>query len=131
MALYARYRNTLIGKGSVGLLLLACVFLVGIGVFPIDTGAPHTFFSWAFFSSIIISLTVMLWPMAKDAVLSLSGRAFTMTTVLTGYVTIGLVVMGAMRLALSEALVVIALDLWVIVTCLMLSRASLTPGSGS
>jgi hypothetical membrane protein len=131
LALYLRYRQSIVGKGSAGLLLLACLFLVGVGVFPIDTGAPHTFFSWAFFSTIIISLTVMLWPMGKDAVLSLSGRGLTTTVVLTAYVTIALVALGVMELALSEALVVIALDLWVIVTCIMLLRASFTPGSGS
>ncbi len=114
-ALYHKLCVCSLGKISSLMFMLAAVFLIGVGLFPIDTGAPHTFFSWAFFSTAIISLTFMLPPFHQVVCLSHVSLVATAGVVLTGYVTIILVATDLMELALSEALVVIALNLWVLI----------------
>ena len=112
--LYRKFEHTNLGKISIGTFVLAAISLIGIGVFPINTGSPHTFFSWAFFSTVIISLTIMLRPIWMFSRLGRPIVVVTLGTVMVGYITIILVATKNMELALSEALVVISLLIWTI-----------------
>ncbi|TFG55673.1 MAG: DUF998 domain-containing protein [Methanomassiliicoccus sp.] len=99
--LYRKFEHIALGKISTGAFVLAAISLVGIGVFPINTGTPHTFFSWVFFSTVIISQTIMLRPIWMSPRLGRPALVVTLGTVMVGYITIILVATKNMELALS------------------------------
>lgn len=121
-AIYDQLLKSYLGRPSSLLFIMSAIFLIGVGVFPIDTGDPHKFFSWAFFSTVIIALTLMIHPYRCDSKLCRLGLLTTAVVVSIGYVTIILVATGLMELALCEALVVMALNVWVVVTGVLLLR---------
>ncbi|MCG7844717.1 MAG: DUF998 domain-containing protein [Methanomassiliicoccales archaeon] len=111
-ALYSELGHGMMGRISTAMFSISGVLLVGIGLFPINTGAPHTFFSWAFFSVVIVSLTLM-FIQCRHIIKPRSAWTVSMAGVLIiAYGTIVLVALGLMELALCEALVVIALIVW-------------------
>jgi hypothetical membrane protein len=122
MALHQQLTQKRLGRISTMIFIVAAVLLIGVGVFPIDTGAPHTFFSWGFFITIITTMTLMLHPYRCDMKLCRLGFATTAVVVLIGYGTILLVSLDLMELALSEALIVMGLNIWVVITGVLLLR---------
>jgi len=111
-ALYRRMRRTLLEKVSTLTFAVSSILLVGVGLFPIDTGAAHTFFSWSFFIVVIVSLTLMFFPCQRNMGLRSIGTIALTGVLITAYVTMTLVALDIIELALSEALIVIALNIW-------------------
>jgi hypothetical membrane protein len=56
------------GRLGSGLMVLASLMLIGIGIFPIDTGTPHTVLSYSFFATAALALFVLIPPIWKSHV---------------------------------------------------------------
>jgi hypothetical membrane protein len=122
MAVYQQLTTNYLGRISAMIFIAAAILLIGVGVFPINTGTTHTFFSWGFFITIITAMTLMLHPYRSDRKLCRLGFATTLVVVLIGDVTILLVTLDLMELGLSEALIVMGLNIWVVITSILLLR---------
>lgn len=123
LAVYQHLTRNVLGRISALIFILAAVFLIGVGVFPINTGAAHTFFSWSFFITIITAITLIVHPYRCDMKLCRLGFAASVGVVLIGYITLPLVGLGIIELGLSEALVVMGLNVWVVITSVILLRS--------
>lgn len=89
---------------------LASLLLIGVGLFPIDTGTPHTLVSYSFFGTAALALVLLIGPFAKSYVFHPS------MAMLTGLLLLVCLV-GAAILPLPglEALAVGCLLLWMFV----------------
>ena len=58
LSVYEFGKEDRLGKAGFALLLLACIFLLGIGVFPETAGSIHMQFSVAFFVTLPVSIIV-------------------------------------------------------------------------
>jgi len=94
---------------------LGCVFLILVGVFPIDTGDLHDNVSWAFFILIVLSLMLMMVPFRDHRTLGRPGFIATLAVVLLTIIDLLMVYSRMMRYELCEALVVLCLTAWVMV----------------
>ena len=100
----------IVGRGGAVMMGLASLFLIGVGLFPIDTGTPHTVVSLSFFGSAAVALLLMIGPFARSYVFHPSMAILTAVLLL---VCLG----GAAFLTLPaiEALAVGCLLLWMFV----------------
>lgn len=105
--------NSKLWKAGTGLFILASLFLIGIGVFPINTGDPHTFFSYAFFGTVLLALSLIALPVGR-----LLGRSASILTIALIGVSLALLVMTS--IPLTEAVAVICLLIWSGVVSLMI-----------
>lgn len=100
-------KGSLLGRIGAGLLLIASIFLIGVGVFPITTGDPHTFFSYAFFLTALIALIVLVLPVARRVPM---GGGLSILTAGLVLVSIGFLVTSS--IPMTEAVAVICLLIW-------------------
>ena len=107
IGLYRTLSTTPLGRMGSGLLAIASVLLIGVGLFPIHTGLPHTFFSYAFFIVAVISLATLVVPIWRSHVFHASGG---MVSALL--LVIGLIGAAGLSTAGAEALAVGCLLLW-------------------
>jgi hypothetical membrane protein len=77
VGLYRVLSTTSLGKLGTSLLAVSSLLLVGIGLFPIDTGEPHTILSYGFFVTAALSLATLIVPIWKSHVLHPSGAVVT------------------------------------------------------
>ena len=104
-----------LGKVATITFDLGCVFLMLVGIFPIDTGDLHDNVSWAFFILIVLSLMLMMVPFRDHRTLGRPGFIATLAVVLLTIIDLLMVYSGMMRYELCEALVVLCLTAWVLV----------------
>ncbi|MDD1772006.1 MAG: DUF998 domain-containing protein [Methanomassiliicoccales archaeon] len=104
-----------LGKTATITFDLGCVFLMLVGIFPIDTGDLHDKVSWAFFILIVLSLMLMMVPFRDHRTLGRPGFIATLAVVLLTIIDLLMVYSGLMRYELCEALVVLCLTTWVMV----------------
>ncbi|MDW5562730.1 MAG: DUF998 domain-containing protein [Methanomassiliicoccus sp.] len=109
VGLYRLLSTSKLGKLGAGTLGLASVFLIGIGLFPIDTGSPHTTASLGFFVLGGAAMALLIVPVWRSHVLNRGGGALTAIVLLTA-------IAGVMTLPLpaAEALAVGCVLLWTV-----------------
>ena len=100
-------------QGSMSLAMLAAIFLIGVGLFPIHVEFWHTFFSWAFFLTMMGAIIVSIpgdWERA--------GRARNIAVTSLMLILIATSLLGFTALALAEAVAVIFIMAWVVIRSL-------------
>ncbi|MBI0583235.1 MAG: DUF998 domain-containing protein [Methanomassiliicoccus sp.] len=105
--LYRVLSTSTLGKMSAAAMGLASVLLIGVGLFPIDTGSAHTAFSYAFFITAAAAMALIIVPAWRSHVLHRSIGA--LTPVLLG---IGIIGVATLEFPAAEALAVSLLLLW-------------------
>lgn len=100
--------------GSV-LFLTSAFALLAIGIFPIDTGAPHTVASWTFFVVAMVSLLLMAKPIGDSEVF---GRIGMLPTVIAPVLSLTLLMLTSVPLA--EAVAVICLMVWAAIISILI-----------
>lgn len=110
VGLYKVLSPGLMGRAGAVLMGLASLMLIGVGLFPIDTGTPHTVVSYSFFGTAALALVLLISPFAKSYVFHPS------MAMLTGLlVLVCLVGAAILELPGLEALAVGCLLLWMFV----------------
>lgn len=107
IGLYRVLSTSTLGKAGSILVGISSIFLVGIGLFPIDTGEPHTVLSYGFFLTAAVSLAVLIAPLWKSHVFHPSGGMLTAVLL-----AIPLISIAFLPVAGVEALAVGCLLLW-------------------
>lgn len=107
--LYRVLSSSLLGRLGTVTLGIASLFLIGVGVFPIDTGTAHTVASLGFFGLGAIALAMLIVPAWRSHVLHRGGGLLTMVLLL-----ISLVGVATLSIPAAEALSVGCLLLWTV-----------------
>jgi hypothetical membrane protein len=107
--------RTWLGRVGAVMFLLSAFALLAIGLFPIDTGTPHTVASWTFFILSLSSLLVMVAPMRQSDVF---GRLGAISSLIASLFPLALLLTTSVPLA--EAMAVIALMIWASIVSLMM-----------
>ena len=107
IGLYRVLSTTAGGRMGTGLLAFAALLLVGIGLFPIDTGTPHTLLSYAFFAIAALALFVLVPPIWKSHVFHASMGLLSFVLLVIGVAGVLLPTISS-----TEALAVACLLLW-------------------
>lgn len=95
------------GRIGAAIMFLGGVALIGVGIFPIDTGTPHTVFSYVFFGLMLLALSILILPLFRH---TLFGKAMGIITLLA--VAISLAFLFSSPIPLTEAVAVICLLIW-------------------
>lgn len=109
IGLYALMDGRLLGQIGAVVAMVGAIALIGVGVFPITTGDYHTFFSYAFFGIMLVSLLLLAYPIWKERRLG----------PLAGLLTVGALVVSlgflfTTSIPLTEAVAVICLLMWMV-----------------
>lgn len=107
VGLYRVLSTSAAGRLGTTTMGLASVMLIGVGVFPIDTGMPHRIVSLAFFMLAAIAMVLIIVPAWKNHVLYHSGGLLTAVLLI-----VGLAGTAMLPLPAAEALAVGCLLLW-------------------
>ncbi len=107
LGLYRVLSSSTMGKVGAAVMGVASVLLIGVGVFPIDAGLPHTVFSYGLFACAALGLALLVVPFARSYVFHPSMATFTMVLLLVGLAGAAVLSVPAM-----EALAVGCLLLW-------------------
>jgi hypothetical membrane protein len=107
IGLYRVLSTSVLGRAGSVVMGLASLFLMGVGLFPIDTGTPHTIVSIGFFTLGAVAMAMIVMPAWRSHVLHPSGGL--LTAILLIIALVGLV---ALSLPAAEALAVGCLLLW-------------------
>jgi hypothetical membrane protein len=89
-------------------LALAGVFLMGVGIFTENAGETHWIVSISFFSLMVISMTLLSYPLFHSATIGPWTGQFTATIVLIGIGFVSLYGMGP----LAETVAVLLIAIW-------------------
>jgi len=117
--LYLCLGSPLKGSGSI-VLMVGSVALIGVGIFPITAGDPHTFFSYLFFGLMLFSLAMLVWPLSREPRIGSLGGAVTL-----GSIVVSLGFLFNSSVPMTEAVAVICLLIWsVTISSLILIRPS-------
>jgi len=95
------------GRVGTTIMFLGAISLIGVGVFPIDTGTPHTIFSYTFFGLMLLALSILIRPLYRHPVFGKAGSFITLSAV-----TISLAFLFTSPVPLTEAVAVICLLIW-------------------
>ncbi len=107
IGLWRALPRTLVASSGFIVLLLAGISLVGVGVFPITTGAYHTVASYAFFGLSLVAILLLLVPIWKSETFGPIPGAVTGAAVV-----ISLLFLSFTSVPLAEAVAVICLLIW-------------------
>jgi hypothetical membrane protein len=107
IGLYRVLSTTWLGRAGTTILAIASIFLIGVGLFPIDTGEPHTVLSLGFFLLAAASLAALIAPIWRSHVFHPSGGMLTAALLAIPVVSIPL-----LSVAGVEALAVGCLLVW-------------------
>lgn len=107
--LYRVLSASILGRVGSATMALASIFLIGVGAFPIDTGAPHTFVALSFFFLSAAAMAMLVVPAWRSHVLHRSGGLLTAALLLVSLMGIATLAVPA-----AEALSVGCLLLWTI-----------------
>jgi hypothetical membrane protein len=110
--LYKALGKTALSRVAAIGLFAACLALLGVGLFPISTGTPHTMASYAFFGLVVIAIALLIVPIWRSHVFHSSGGIITLLTLL-----VPLLLAPFINLPTLEMLTVIILMAW----CLFIS----------
>jgi len=118
LGMYQLHQSFPLGRTAMLVAMVASLFLIGVGVFPIHVTPYHTIVSYAFFGLMILALA--LWA-AHDYVRGGQARYYAVFTVVL--VTISLVLLSLVEIGLAEAVAVIFIMLWAVVQGLRMLRS--------
>lgn len=104
---------------SVGLLVLAAAFLVGVGVFTEDAGDLHGFVSYGFFLTMLVAFGALSYVLYRDGSL---GRPALIATLAA--LVFGLALLPFGGTPAVETLAVLAILAWGLFMSVMLLRAA-------
>jgi hypothetical membrane protein len=98
-----------LGRIGTSVLFVGAVALIGVGIFPITTGEYHTFFSYAFFSLMLVTMLLLALPIWRDYRLGSIGGIVTV-----GALAVSLIFLFTSSIPLTEAVAVICLLIWTV-----------------
>jgi hypothetical membrane protein len=101
-------RPSRLGIAGSMFLALAGVFLMGVGVFTENAGETHWIVSISFFSLMLISMTLLSYPLFRSATMGPWSGQFTATIMMIG---IGFVALYGME-SLAETVAVLLIAIW-------------------
>lgn len=101
-------RPSRLGIAGSTFLALAGIFLMGVGIFTENAGETHWIVSISFFSLMLISMTLLSYPLFRSATMGPWSGQFTATIVLIG---IGFVILYGMG-PLAETVAVLLIAIW-------------------
>lgn len=102
--------NQKLGRIGSYVFAVASLGLISVGVFPIDTGTPHTVASIFFFSMAAIAAIILLHPLAKRYG-TVSGPLITTAVV----IVVSFLALATTPIPFAEAVTVAGLLVWVAV----------------
>jgi hypothetical membrane protein len=107
LGLYELTKGDRIGQAGFALFIAACVFLIGIGVFPETAGSIHYYFSVAFFAALPLSnLTISAFLLRKGE------RSLGLLGVAAGLVAIFIWTLSWEGVAIPEAVSAASTGAW-------------------
>lgn len=92
------------------LFLISAFSLLAIGLFPIDSGTPHTIASWSFFIGALVSLMILALPVMRTEIF---GRAGLVPTLAAPLISLSFLALTSVPLA--EAVAVMCLMGWALI----------------
>lgn len=92
------------------LFLVSAAFLFAIGIFPIDSGTPHTVASWAFFITALVSLLMLATPLYHMEGLGVIPMIASITAPI-----LSMAFLAFTSVPLAEAIAVICLMIWAVI----------------
>lgn len=107
VGLYKVLSPGVMGRAGAAMMGVASLLLIGVGIFPIDTGTPHTVVSFSFFGIAALALVLLITPFARSYVFHRSMAMLTAFLLL-----VCLVGAAVLKLPGLEALAVGCLLLW-------------------
>jgi len=117
IALYRRLRSKPFGKAGGVIMAIASICLISVGVFPIDTGTPHTIASVAFFGLAAISALVLELPISRCV-----GIAGIPSLVTISILAISFICLALTPLPFAEAVATSGLMVWVLSMSVWMKR---------
>lgn len=109
IGLFRVLSTSTLGRLGAAAMGLASAFLVGVGVFPIDTGTPHTVVALSFFTLSAVAMALLVMPIWRSHVLHRDGGVLTASLLL-----ISLLGLVTLAIPAAEALTVGCLLLWTV-----------------
>lgn len=110
IGLYVLMDGKFLGRIGAVVAMMGAIALIGVGIFPITTGAYHTFFSYAFFGIILVSLLLLAYPIWKEERLGPLAGLLTISAL-----AVSLAFLFTSSIPLTEAIAVICLLIWMVV----------------
>ena len=92
------------------LFFISAFSLLGIGIFPIDSGTPHTVASWSFFIGALVSLLILALPVSQTECF---GRLGLVPTLVAPLISLSFLIWTTVPLA--EAVAVMCLMAWAVI----------------
>ena len=105
--IYRLMKGNNLGRLGSMVFFIGAIALIGVGIFPITTGSPHTVASYAFFGLMLIALLLMIAPIFHHPVLGKVGGVVTIASLI---VSLGF--LFAAPIPPTEAVAVICLLIW-------------------
>jgi len=105
--IYRLMKSDHLGRLGSIILFAGSVALIGVGVFPITAGMPHTVATYAFFGLILVALIVLIIPILYHPVLGEKGGILTIASLI-----LSLTFLFTASLPLTEAVAVTCLLIW-------------------
>ena len=102
--------KTILSRMGTLALFASSVALIGVGVFPIDTGDPHTVASYLFFSLMLMAFLLLTIPFRDSPVF---GKGYAIMSLAMAVVSLGVLLLISLELA--EAVAVASMLLWVLI----------------
>jgi len=104
-------RPSRLGIVGSAFLILAAVFLIGVGVFTEDAGNLHWIVSVSFFLSVLLALTLLAWPLYRSPAMAPWIGLLTAVLVAVGVLMAAILSSGP----LTETTVVLMITAWSII----------------
>lgn len=127
VGLFLILKEDLLGRIGTSVLFVGAVALIGVGIFPITTGEYHTFFSYAFFGLMLVTMFLLALPIWRECRLGPLGGIVTV-----GALAVSLVFLFTSSIPLTEAVAVICLLIWTVtISTLILTLPMRRKGLGA
>ncbi|NYT11415.1 MAG: DUF998 domain-containing protein [Methanomassiliicoccales archaeon] len=127
VGLFLILKEDLLGRIGTSVLFVGAVALIGVGIFPITTGEYHTFFSYAFFGLMLVTMFLLALPIWRECRLGPLGGIVTV-----GALAVSLVFLFTSSIPLTEAVAVICLLIWTVtISTLILTLPMRRKGFGA
>ncbi|MDD3398599.1 MAG: DUF998 domain-containing protein [Candidatus Methanomethylophilaceae archaeon] len=110
LGMYQNHQSYLFGRVAMLVALVASLFLIGVGIFPIHVTPYHTIVSYAFFGLMIVALS--LWTV-HDYLRGGQAQYFAGFTAVL--LAISLAFLALTEIGMAEAVAVVCIMIWAVV----------------
>ncbi len=110
LGMYQNHQSYLFGRMAMIVALIASLFLIGVGVFPIHVTPYHTIVSYAFFGLMIVALSLWTYHDYLRGGLAQYFAAFTAVLL-----AISLTFLALTEIGMAEAVAVVCIMIWAVV----------------